>query len=322
MPGAALALLSAAAFGLNNAAVRRGVLTGSVLQALAITVPMGVPLFLVVGLLAGAEDRLWSFGAASWAWLSIAGAVHFVFGRYGNYKATQAVGAALSGPIQQLSVLIALVLAMVFLDEKLTPLRAIGILLVLLAPMIILRRRETSGSSKSSFKPSYVAGTMWGLMGAVGYGTSPLLIRFGLEGGGVLDSIAGGFVSYLAGAVIILFLLMLPANRAEMARLDGKTARWFAFSGAAVFVSQVFRYMALVLAPVSVVTAIQRTSVAFRAILGWALNREHEVIDARTLVGVGLSMLGALALTVSPETVIAHVPLPAWLASAAGLSWP
>ena len=105
-----------------------------------------------------------------------------------------------------------------------------------------------------------------------------------------------------------------------MARLDRKTARWFVFSGAAVFVSQVFRYMALVIAPVSVVTAVQRTSVAFRAIFGWLLNREHEVIDARTLVGIGLSMLGVLALTVSTDAVGAYMP--AWLAAVAGLSWP
>ena len=45
MLGATLALLSAIAFGMNNAAARRGVITGSVLQGLAVTVPIGVPLF-------------------------------------------------------------------------------------------------------------------------------------------------------------------------------------------------------------------------------------------------------------------------------------
>ena len=45
MLGAFLALLSAALFGFNNAATRRGVLNGSVIQGMAITVPMGVLLF-------------------------------------------------------------------------------------------------------------------------------------------------------------------------------------------------------------------------------------------------------------------------------------
>ena len=46
MLGALLALASAATFGLNNAAVRRGVLTATVLQGMAITVPMGLPFVL------------------------------------------------------------------------------------------------------------------------------------------------------------------------------------------------------------------------------------------------------------------------------------
>ena len=46
MLGVVLAALSAATFAFNNASARRGVLTGSVAQALAITVPIGVPMFL------------------------------------------------------------------------------------------------------------------------------------------------------------------------------------------------------------------------------------------------------------------------------------
>ncbi len=51
MLGAILAALSAASFGLNNAMTRRGVLTGSVGQALAIGVPIGVPMFFLFALL-------------------------------------------------------------------------------------------------------------------------------------------------------------------------------------------------------------------------------------------------------------------------------
>ena len=107
------------------------------------------------------------------------------------------MGAALSSPIQQLSVLVSLVLALIFLGESLTPLRAAGIILVLFGPLIILRgrsgRRETH--SKPRFVVNYVEGFAWGLVGAVAYGVSPLFIRFGLAGavygGGIRDSIAG-----------------------------------------------------------------------------------------------------------------------------------
>ncbi|MEY3553588.1 MAG: hypothetical protein RL735_1936, partial [Pseudomonadota bacterium] len=45
--GGFLALCAAATFAMNNAIARRGVLSGSVIQAMAISVPFGVPLFLI-----------------------------------------------------------------------------------------------------------------------------------------------------------------------------------------------------------------------------------------------------------------------------------
>jgi len=63
MLGALLAFISAATFGFNNASVRRGVITGTVAQAIAITVPLGLPLFVIPLLLAG---ELSSIGALGW----------------------------------------------------------------------------------------------------------------------------------------------------------------------------------------------------------------------------------------------------------------
>jgi drug/metabolite transporter (DMT)-like permease len=121
MLGALLALASAATFGLNNAAVRRGVLTATVLQAMAITVPMGVPFFLLACLLFGGFQALSEFSTSQWGWMASAGMVHFIIGRYSNYRSIRAMGANLSSPIQQLSVPISIILAIIFLDEVITP---------------------------------------------------------------------------------------------------------------------------------------------------------------------------------------------------------
>jgi drug/metabolite transporter (DMT)-like permease len=51
--GALFAFLSACLQGVNSACLRRGVLTGSASQAMAITVPMGVPLALLAAWLSG-----------------------------------------------------------------------------------------------------------------------------------------------------------------------------------------------------------------------------------------------------------------------------
>ena len=77
MLGGFLALLSAASFALNVTALRRGVLTASVFQAIAITVPMGVPLFLLILLLFDCWDVLLNLSTNSIIFFSIAGILHF-----------------------------------------------------------------------------------------------------------------------------------------------------------------------------------------------------------------------------------------------------
>ena len=67
--------------------------------------------------------------------------MHFVWGRYCNYRATRAIGTNLVAPIQQINLIFTLLLAILILGETLTPLRMLGIALVLLGPSFTLRER-------------------------------------------------------------------------------------------------------------------------------------------------------------------------------------
>jgi len=80
--------------------------------------------------------------------------------------------------------------------------------------------------------------------------------------------------------------------------------------------------MALALAPVTVVVTIQRTSLVFRVIFGWLVNRDHEIINPSILIGIALSVIGMLAVSVSTEQVLALVPLPDAIVDFARLTWP
>lgn len=316
MLGALLALASAATFGLNNAALRRGVLTGGVLQAMAITVPLGVPLFLLACIAFGGLDSLASFSQSSLFWLALAGVVHFVIGRYGNYRATQALGATLSSPLHQLSVPIAVTLALLFLDEVLTPLRMIGFVLVMIGPLMAAHRPK-----KMKFEPRLGEGYLWGTVSAIGYGCSPLFIVYGLGVNPTLvDSLAAGLVSYSAAAIIVIAAVVIAGGFAYMRSLDRTARNWFAMSGVFVFISQMLRYMALAIAPVTVVVPIQRLSAVFRVIFSWIFNRNHEVFTARVLISIAISVLGAVALTLSTDIVLSL--LPRELAEFLTFEWP
>jgi len=324
MLGGILSLISAATFGLNNAAVRRGVLTGTVMQALIITVPIGIPLFFLGAALFGEPTAVAGFALEPTLLLAAAGILHFVIGRYGNYRGIKAVGGNLAGTIQQTSILYTLLFAVVFLGETFTPLRIFGIVLIFLGPLIMVRRSPKSAEQqrKTTFVPNYVEGWIFGILCALSYGMSPILIRAALENHGLGESLAGGTISYAAATVVIVLFLAIPAQRRHAFATDKAAVKWFIFSGIFVCLSQIFRYMALAVAPVTVVGPILQLQTIFRSVFAWLLNREHEVFDAPAIVGIVVSLIGALAVSVSTDFVLNLVPLPATLVDIAYWHWP
>ena len=307
MLGPLLAFASAAFFGLNNATVRRGVLKSTVLQGMAITVPLGVPMFAVFAAFMGGYGALMDWSLAAWMWMIAAGVVHFVVGRYGNYRATQALGSTLSTPVQQLSIVISLVLGFVFLGETINTVNLLGVVLVMVGPVIMVRRKRQSRAAAEAkgFAPDYLAGTVWGMICALGYGASPLFISLGLgEAGTLADSAAGVLVSYVAASLVVGVLVMAAGGRSYMSGLGRSSMGWFVLSAVFVALSQLFRYLALAVAPIAVVVPIQRLSVVFRLIFNAIINREHEVFDRWVVVSILIAVLGAIALVMDTQTLL------------------
>ncbi len=332
MLGGLLALLSAAAFAFETATARRGVLTATVAQALSITVPLGLPIFFAVAAVFGGLGAIAGFSIEAIAYLALAGILHFVWGRYCNYRASKAMGANLVAPVQQSNMLVTLALAIWILGEHLTPLRVLGIGLVILGPALTYERRKTkvdtiagaaivSGAPKV-FQPNYAEGYLFALLSSTGYGISPVLVRLALENRGLESSLGGGLVSYVAATAAFALVLLLPGQWRHVRSLDRGAAKWFALSGLVVCFAQMLRYMALTLAPVSVVTPIQRLSLLFRLYFSRILNPDHEVFGSRMVTATVVSLAGALALSVSTEIVQSVVPLPEWATVFLNGHWP
>src|SRR5205085_7745601 len=129
--------------------MRRGVVTGSVLQGMALTVPIGGLSFLVMTIAFGELGQLVVFPMAALTWLACQGIVHFVIGRYCNYKSNQLVGVNLTAPVVQLQVPFAMMLAVVMLHEKFTVLQAIGSALML-GGSFITQGNARKGKRKAS----------------------------------------------------------------------------------------------------------------------------------------------------------------------------
>lgn len=312
MLGIVYGLLAAVSFGFNNASARRGVIAGTAIQGLAISMPLGMGLFLVAAFVFGEWSQIARFSRQDVMFLIAAGVMHFVWGRYFNIRSLAAVGSNLAGPVQQTQLLLSLTLAIVFLGEALNALKIAGILLVVSAPMYILRRQaQARARAKSAgaaaapaeapaepgFKPRMAEGYLYALLAAVGFGTSPVLIKAGLAHTGL--SLVGGFVSYAAACAVVAVLLLVPRLFFQVRAIKPESLKWFAYSGVGVSFSQFFRYLALGVAPVTIVHPLQSLSLIFRMIFGYFINRDHESFDAHVILGIFMSFAGVLCLSLS-----------------------
>jgi uncharacterized membrane protein len=97
---------------------------------------------------------------------------------------------------------------------------------------------------------------------------------------------------------------------------------WFIWTGVTVCLSQIFLYLAMAVAPVTVVQPLMRFSTVFRTFFAWVFNREQESFDPSLLLAIAISTVGAFGLAFEGATVARWIEAPAWLATVLSWKWP
>jgi drug/metabolite transporter (DMT)-like permease len=339
--GILYAALGAFTFSLNNVMMRRGVVTGSVLQAMALTVPIGAVSFVVMTAAFGALDQIAVFPMAALAWLAGQGIVHFVMGRYCNYKSSQLMGVNLSAPVVQLQVPFAMLLAVVTLHETFTVLQAVGSALMLGGSFITQRKagegqtvptpkaraanvpgrekeqiggRARPPESKSMFQPHVFSGYVFGAAAAICYGSSPLMARQAFLHAPIANAVAAGCIAYAAATLVFILMLLKPGSWRDIKDMKLENAPWFLAAAVLVAISQAFVYASLAIAPLMVVTPILQLSLVFRLLLSQWINRDHEVMNTAVLIGASAAVLGSILVALPTDQLSAVMALPPFLA--------
>ncbi len=324
MLGALFAILSALSFAFSTITARRGVIGSSASFGLYITVILGVPLFAIAALATGQIFDTLDLSPEALGLLAGAGVLHFLIGRYCNYRCIDAIGSNRSQPLQATNTIYSVVVAVIVLSEEVNFLMGVGIVLLVVGPMIMVERRRLrqpepaaaqaatqpagappSGAQSSAAAPPrrnaatdprYVEGYSFGLLSAAAYGTSPIMIRYALEDTGL--GIAGGMVAYIAAAGVLILALAIPGRIRDLRGFSLSVVPMFSASAVAVFLAQLFRFAALAIAPVSLVTPLARLGVVFVPTLSFIFNRNLESFSLRVLTGIALSGIGAVLLAI------------------------
>jgi drug/metabolite transporter (DMT)-like permease len=317
MLGAVFAILSAASFAMANASVRRGVVSGTPIQAMAVSLPFGLVCFLPLALLTGELFRLAQFPATAALWMAGYGVLHFLYGRYFNFHANAIAGVNLTAPVVQLQVVVTMVLAVVALHEPCTALQMIGGALMLAGSLITQQAPARTAAAPASprpdalpFKPRYVAGYLFASLAALAYGSSWVIPRFALGDAGPTASVLGGLISYIAAIAVGALALLLPAVRRNVFSMKRDNLRWFAGSGVFVAAAQGLFFAAVTVAPIMLVIPLIQLSLAFRILFSTWLSPTHEVVGGLVLAGVVTSIAGALMVSVDSALIVRALAVP------------
>lgn len=322
--GAVYALISSIGYSTNSISMRRAMLRGKASDGVYVTVLAGLPLFALGALLSGQLFRIFDFSAERYIALISAGVLHYIVGRYCNYRAIQAIGANRSRPFMQTIILFTLGIAIIFLDEEVTRMMWVGIALIMIGPVVSIkgpRFRKAPGNdgavagganggpsassaSVATAKPvkavdelparKLAEGYIFASLNAVVWGTTPVLIRYGV--GGTDLGIVGGLVAYLAAGLLLMPALLSQALRESLGSISGSTARWLGAATLAITVGVMFRYLALAAAPVTVVAPVMRATGFVQLPLTYLINRHIESFEPRLVAGIVVSIIGGFVI--------------------------
>jgi len=163
------------------------------------------------------------------------------------------------------------------------------------APASSAPAAAAASASKPEMPPLKMAeGYFFGLAAAAIYGNTPIMVRAALEDSEL--GIMGGLASYMAAAAVLMVTLLVPGKLMKVAAERKTAGPWFYANTVASFFAQMFRYVALSIAPVTVVAPLARTLALFTLAFSFLINRKLEYFGARVIIGILLSVAGSVVL--------------------------
>lgn len=249
MGGAAWALFAGVSFGVFQAVNRRAnqlIDPYRATFALLLVAVVGLGIFSVatqdLSLLSSAPIFAFvAFGAA--------GVIHFFFGWTFLSLSQQRIGAANTGVVTAATPLIGSLLAALVLDEALGAVALVAIALV--STGVILIARRASGDGRRLTYPWFA------LAASLSWGTSPLFIRWGLEG---LSSPVIGVTIGLAAAAGLYAIVLASGRAPTTSGTPPQVRRWLLIGGILVAVAIAAQWTALDLVEVNVVVTLQQVA--------------------------------------------------------------
>tara|TARA_B100000809_G_C14901830_1_gene446549 strand:- start:182 stop:502 length:321 start_codon:yes stop_codon:yes gene_type:complete len=103
-------------------------------------------------------------------------------------------------------------------------------------------------------------------------------------------------LGYLAAGLVLAPIVFLTGQFAVVRQTPKSAVRWFVLSSLLTFSAQLSRYLALAVAPVTVVVPLMRTVPIFVQVFSFLINRNLEVFSTAVVIGILCTVAGTIFL--------------------------
>jgi drug/metabolite transporter (DMT)-like permease len=295
MAGPLLALLSAITFALTAILVRRAVLKVTDARiVMVISVPAGLPFFIFILVLSGQMRTVLNFSWQGYFYLSLAGILFFVIGRFLMYSCVQLVGANIANILARVNILVSVIIGITFLHEPLSWQLVIGVLLICIGIILTGLNPPMLQNSNVQLLKIPARAFLLGIGCGIAVGIAPIFVKLGLKDSGY--PLAGTFISLLAATVVLSIYLMRPGSRNPFIDIKGAAVILFCSIGILSCTAHLIQYMALNLAPASIVAPLVYTSPIFILFFSFLFNRKLETFNKPIIIGTVSVVIGSILL--------------------------
>ena len=294
--GVLFAIVGAVGFAGQFLCIRLGTVDGEVSDAVLVVLGCNVVLVAPPVLVLYEPPYTALFTPTSFAAFAAAGIAGMFVARLLMFKSIEEIGASLTSPVIASNVLFATIFAVVFLDERLTAIHFLGIVLIVGGLAVISWETAASSRAEQSIRETGTT-LLFPLGAAICIGIEPIFVSIGLvEGTAILPGIvvmAGvatiGFVGYLAWAGS---LRRIPLRRASTA--------WYVGAGVSTTIAFLAYFAALEVAPVVLVMPLLQLTPLLVVVLSLLLlPRRLEHVTWRVGASALVIVVGATFVSLS-----------------------
>jgi len=217
----------------------------------------------------------------------LTGIVHFIIGRTLIYNSTKLIGSNRVVPISSTSILTSVWLSTILLDEHITEIIIIAIILIFFGIIILsISQDKNKRIEKNTFKK----GIILALLTVCTFTASTLLVRVTTSTTGL--PVVNLLIAYIAAIILYSIPLSTKKYRNTFRTLRKSELFCFILAGVLINIAHTFRYIALEITEITVAQPILGASPLFVVIFSYLINRKIEYFNRKLILGMITILIG------------------------------